>query len=245
MIIVDRFSQIKLVENYVHLYKKNSNLRITLPIHEILDRYDAALHGKPALSKDGLSIEFPDSSVLLEPISIPELIPSQGARHGLSDIQLISCSSISGVHPVYLEILKATDTDLITKSTIKLDEEALKLATFIQPLLLHLYKGEIYCFGNIAAYNAAVSYGLDIDLWARTYTKKAAKSFFRSLIITEIYTQPLLSQTTSKTASTLYWFQKNILDHQSYNEEFKRLHRVNNSKAKFARLFGLDPRSIK
>ena len=242
---MDRFNQIKVIGSYMHLLKKGSQLRVTLPISEIVSGYDAVKHGEPVLSKDGLSVEFPDSSPPILPAIISQMVPSPTTKYGLSDIQQISSNDIAGVHPVYLEVLEETGLELIGKSAVEIGEEALKLATLDQPLLLHRYKGKVYCFGNIAAYNATVSSGLDVELWSRFYTKKSAKSFFRSLVITEVYTQPLLSQATSKTPKVLYQFQNRILEHQSFGEEFKRIHAVSNSKAEFARYFGVDPRSIR
>jgi len=244
VIVVDRFSEIKVIGGYIHLLKKDSCLRVTLPISEIVSGYDVVEHGEPVLSKDGLCIEFPDSSCTILPLPISELIPSSATKLGLSDIQQISSADIAGVHPVYLEMLEETGLELIGRSAVEIREEALNLATLVQPLLLHRYKGKIYCFGNIAAYNAAVSSGLDIELWGRFYTKKSAKSFFRSLVITEVYTQQLLSQATSKTPKALYQFQGRVLEHQSFGEEFKRIHTASNSKAKFARYFGVDARSL-
>jgi len=244
VIIVDRFSEIKIIDGYIHLLKQDSQLRVTLPISEIVSGYDVAEHGEPVLSKDGLCVEFPNSSCTILPFPISEFIPSLTTKHGLSEIQQISSNDIAGVHPVYLEMLDETGLELIGRSAVEIGEEALKLATLDQPLLLHRYKGKIYCFGNIAAYNAAVSSGLDIDLWGRFYTKKSAKSFFRSLVITEVYTQQLLSQASSKTPKTLYQFQHRILEHQSFSEEFKRIHTISSSKAKFARYFGVDVRSL-
>ena len=80
VIVVDRFSEIKVIGGYIHLLKKDSCLRVTLPISEIVSGYDVVEHGEPVLSKDGLCIEFPDSSCTILPLPISELIPSSATN---------------------------------------------------------------------------------------------------------------------------------------------------------------------
>ncbi len=207
------FDYVRLVDDYIHLWSKRDQTRVTLSLSQCVGRRSMADLGEPQLSSDGFGIRWPDAIPPVAEYRLSQLLqaPTKGAK--LNAVEMLPLASIAGIHPRYEQILSdAGVVEPLSPASPAITKDALTNYLSVYPLIVHRYRGRIYCCGNIHGYRGAIVL-LDRELIVpvRIYAGRAGPHLDQ-LLTNELLTVPVIQASTPCPPLAIYrlwrWLQR-------------------------------------